>query len=57
MNAVGTPAYPAADASRSLVYAAFAAAFAYPDREGMEAIRSGALAGALRQLLRKRGAP
>lgn len=51
MNAVGTPAYPAADASRSLVYAAFAAAFAYPDREGMEAIRSGALAGALRQLL------
>jgi DMSO reductase family type II enzyme chaperone len=51
MNAVGTPAYPAADASRSLVYAAFAAAFAYPDREGMEAIRSGTLAGALRQLL------
>jgi DMSO reductase family type II enzyme chaperone len=51
MNAVGTPAYPAADASRSLVYAAFAAAFAYPDREGMEAIRSGLLAGALRQLL------
>jgi len=51
MNAVGTPAYPAAVASRSLVYAAFAAAFAYPDREGMEAIRSGVLAGALRQLL------
>ena len=51
MNAVGTPASPAAVASRSLVYAAFAAAFAYPDREGMEAIRSGLLAGALRQLL------
>lgn len=51
MNAAQTPAHPAADASRSLVYAAFAAAFAYPDREGMEAIRSGVLAGALRQLL------
>lgn len=51
MNAAETPAYAAADASRSLVYAAFAAAFAYPDREGMDAIRSGVLAGALRQLL------
>ncbi|QDX80741.1 hypothetical protein B9N43_05470 [Denitratisoma sp. DHT3] len=47
------PASPpaGADASRSLAYAAFATAFAYPDREGLEAIRSGVLADALRQLL------
>lgn len=51
MTAVETPAHPVADASRSLVYAAFATAFSHPDREGMDAIRSGVLAGALRQLL------
>ncbi len=51
MNAVETPANPVADASRSLVYAAFTAAFSHPDHEGMDAIRSGVLAGALRQLL------
>lgn len=39
------------DATRSLTYAAFATAFDYPDREGLDAIRSGALADALHQLL------
>lgn len=39
------------DATRSLTYAAFATAFGYPDREGLDAIRSGVLADALHQLL------
>src|SRR5208337_2343648 len=39
------------DATRSLAYATFAAAFEYPDRDRLETIRSGALADALRQLL------
>lgn len=41
----------AMDASRSLSYITFATAFSYPDREGLEAIRAGELAGALRHLL------
>lgn len=39
------------DATRSLTYAAFATAFSYPDQEGLDTIRSGTLADALRQLL------
>lgn len=41
----------AMDASRSLSYLTFATAFAYPDQEGLQAIRAGELAGALRHLL------
>lgn len=51
MNQHATPACGGIDATRSLAYAALAAAFAYPDGEGLDVIRSGALANALRQLL------
>ncbi len=40
-----------ASALRSLVYASFAAAFDYPDAPMLDAVRSGAFAAALKQLL------
>lgn len=46
-----TQAISGPDATRSLTYAAFATAFGYPDQDGLDTIRSGALADALNQLL------
>lgn len=40
-----------ADVARSLSYRAFAMAFSYPDREGLNAIRAGSLADTLRRLV------
>lgn len=51
MNQPISPDGKELDATRSLTYAAFATAYTYPDQEGLEVIRSGALADALRQLL------
>lgn len=51
MNASNTPGITGPDATRSLTYAAFAAAFEYPNTDTLDAIRSGAVADTLRQLL------